>query len=392
MDLVVIAIRPDFIVDAVREAADTGHRHILILPGGFQEAGEEGQARQAALDDLAREKGLIIAGPNCGGIIHLGKESRLAATFFRDLPPGGPLAFVSQSGALAEEVIAHAQIQNIPIGTVVSVGNSMHLGVEDHLVHLGKDPDISAILLYLESARDMEALAETAQKLSKTKPIIALIPGRTENGLAAARAHTGASADSDAAIEDLCRKAGIVRARSLRDLHLAAKGLGFFPKGFGKRALILSNSGGPGVLAADEATLGGLDLVDLPAALAARLKADLPPEASVRNPLDLLADAREDRFGFSLEAALDHADAFDVILMIHVVPFMVDATPVIERLSALAKTAKRPLLHSMMGTLEHGRAWFDAMEAAQVPMFSNIEDMARTASLLARCHQIAQKD
>ncbi|GEQ98888.1 hypothetical protein JCM17844_25250 [Iodidimonas gelatinilytica] len=183
-----------------------------------------------------------------------------------------------------------------------------------------------------------------------------------------------------------------MRARSLRDLHLAAKGLGFFPKGFGKRALILSNSGGPGVLAADEATLGGLDLVDLPAALAARLKADLPPEASVRNPLDLLADAREDRFGLSLEAALDHADAFDVILMIHVVPFMVDATPVIERLSALAKTAKRPLLHSMMGTLEHGRAWFDAMEAAQVPMFSNIEDMARTASLLARCYQIAQKD
>ncbi|GEQ98887.1 hypothetical protein JCM17844_25240 [Iodidimonas gelatinilytica] len=172
VDLVVIAIRPDFIVDAVREAADTGHRHILILPGGFQEAGEDGQARQAILDDLAREKGLIIAGPNCGGIIHLGKESRLAATFFRDLPPGGPLAFVSQSGALAEEVIAHAQIQNIPIGTVVSVGNSMHLGVEDHLVHLGKDPDISAILLYLESARDMEALAETAQKLSKTKPLL----------------------------------------------------------------------------------------------------------------------------------------------------------------------------------------------------------------------------
>ncbi|GAK34301.1 hypothetical protein JCM17846_24430 [Iodidimonas nitroreducens] len=388
VDLVVIAIRPDFILDAVTEAADTGHKAILILPGGFAEAGDEGAERQAALDALAEKHDLIIAGPNCGGIISLGDQTRLAATFFRDLPPGGPIAFISQSGALAEEMIAHAVACRVPLGRVVSVGNSMHLGVEDHLRHLGDDPETGAILLYLESARDMASLAATARSVSCSKPIVALIPGRTQKGLDAAKAHTGASASSDAAIDALCRDAGIVRVKSLRDLQLAARGLGFFPKGFGKRALILSNSGGPGVLTTDEATLSGLDLVDLPAPMAAALKDALPKEASVRNPLDLLADAREDRFGETLAIAMAHRAAFDVILMIHVVPFMVDADPVIARLAEKAAACDLPLMHSMMGTLEQRDRWFANMEQAGVPMFSNSEDMARTAGILAQCYSV----
>ncbi|RMD90984.1 MAG: hypothetical protein D6807_00650, partial [Alphaproteobacteria bacterium] len=203
-------------------------------------------------------------------------------------------------------------------------------------------------------------------------------------GLAAAKAHTGASLENDAAIDRLCAEAGIVRVASLRELELAAKAFGFFPRGFGRRALILSNSGGPGVLATDRATLVGLDLVDLPPAMAEELRGFLPGEASVRNPLDLLADAREDRFGATLDAALAHADAFDVILMIHVVPFMVDAAPVIDALAARAREARLPILHSMMGTLVDKAAWFRTMEDAGVPMFDNIEDMAVAAGILAR--------
>ncbi|MFQ5346599.1 MAG: CoA-binding protein [Rhodothalassiaceae bacterium] len=390
-DLVVIAIRPDFIVDAVREAAATGHRAVLILPGGFSEAGEEGRRREAALEAVAKEAGMTIAGPNCGGIINIQGDARLAATFFRDLPPGGPIAFVSQSGALAEEVIAHAQAHHIPIGTIVSVGNSLHLGVEDHLAFLAADDGINCILLYLESARDLEALGARAREVSRQKPIVALIPGRTGPGLAAARAHTGASLENDAAIDRLCAEAGIVRAASLRELELAAKAFGFFPQGVGRRALILSNSGGPGVLATDRATLVGLDLVDLPPAMAEALRGFLPGEASVRNPLDLLADAREDRFGATLDAALARADAFDVILMIHVVPFMVDAAPVIDALAARAQGAGLPILHSMMGTLVDKAAWFRRMEDAGVPVFDNIEDMAVAAGILARYDAIRRQ-
>ncbi|GAB4574760.1 MAG: acetate--CoA ligase family protein [Rhodothalassiaceae bacterium] len=381
-DLVIVAIRPDFIPDAVEEAARTGHRHVLILPGGFAEAGEEGAAREARLAALARRHGLMIAGPNCGGIIALG-TARLAATFFRDLPPGGPLAFVSQSGALAEEMIAFAVRTATPLGTVVSVGNSMMLGIEDHLAHLGADPAVHALLLYLESARDLETLARTAAEVTRRKPVIALIPGQSPEGLAAARAHTGASAGSNAEIDALCRRSGIVRARSLRELQLAARLLGFFPRGFGKRALILSNSGGPGVLATDAARLAGLELPDLPDSFAAALRDALPAEASVRNPLDLLADAREERFGSTLAAALARSTAFDCILMIHVVPFMVDAGPVIDRLADLARSSPIPVLHAMMGTLEHRERWFSQMEEAGVPMFDNVEDMAAAAGLLA---------
>jgi acetyltransferase len=186
-------------------------------------------------------------------------------------------------------------------------------------------------------------------------------------------------------MDEFCRDCGMLRVDSLRRLLLAAKGFGAFPRGIGKRVLVLSNSGGPGVLCTDRAALEGLDLVPLPAAMAARLKAALPGEASVANPLDLLADAREDRFGLTLEAAIaEGSGAFDAIIGIHVVPFMVDAGPVIARLAQLAPKVGIPFMHSMMGTLAHKDQWFAAMEKAGVPMFNDVEAMAECAGLLAR--------
>jgi acetyltransferase len=173
--------------------------------------------------------------------------------------------------------------------------------------------------------------------------------------------------------------------KSLRRLLVAAKAFGRFPKGLGKRALVLSNSGGPGVIATDQASVEGLDLAPPPKTFADVLRQALPPEASVANPLDLLADAREDRFALTFNAAMDHAAAaYDMVLMIHVVPFMVDAGPVIEALAKLARDAKLPVMHSMMGTLPDQDKWFAAMESAGVPMFNDVEEMAEAAGLLAR--------
>jgi len=166
---------------------------------------------------------------------------------------------------------------------------------------------------------------------------------------------------------------------------VAAKAFGHFPRGLGKRALILSNSGGPGVLCADRAQLEGLELGALPKAMAEVLRQQLPAEASVANPIDLLADAREDRFGLAFESAMTHAARhYDQVLMIHVVPFMVDAAPVIARLAHLARDAGLPVMHSMMGTLPAKAEWFATMECAGVPMFNDVEEMAEAAGLLAR--------
>ncbi len=388
-DLAVIVIRPDLILDAVREAAASRHRHLLILPGGFAEAGEAGKARDRDLRALIAEHRLTVVGPNCAGIIHLPAGARFAATFLRDMPPGpnarGAIAFVSQSGALAEEAIAAAHGLAIPLGTIVSVGNAVQLGVTDYLEHLGADPAVAAVLLYIESIEDKSRFREVARRVAAEKPVVALIGGRTGPGARAAAAHTGAPAQDDREMESFTLECGVLRVKSLRRLLLAAKGFGAFPRGIGTRILVLSNSGGPGVLCTDRAASEGLDLAPLPAAMATALRAALPAEASVANPIDLLADAREDRFGVTLECAIrSGAPAFDAILGIHVVPFMVDAAPVVARIAALARSVPMPFLHSMMGTLPDKAAWFASLEAAGVPAFNDVEAMAECAGLLAR--------
>jgi len=390
VDLVAVLVRPDSIIEVVTEAADTGHRNILILPGGFAEAGESGRARDAALRELAAARGLTIGGPNCAGVINLlDPKSPFAATFFRDMPRGGGVAMISQSGAIIEEAIDASHVYNIPLGAVVSVGNSMHLGIIEYLEQLGRDERCTAILLYVETFGDAARFGEAARTVAKTKPVIALIGGRTAAGRDAAFRHTGSRPADDAATDEFCRRSGIVRVKSLRRLLLAGKAFGAFPQGIGKRVLLLSNSGGPGVLAADQAMDEGLALPELPAAMVEKLRGFLPSEASIANPLDLLADARADRFSATLAAALEEAaEHFDAILMIHVVPFMVDAGAVIEALAGLCEAAKRPILHSMMGTLEHKSDWFARMERAGVPTFKDAEEMCIAAGLLMRHREL----
>ena len=385
-ELVVIVVRPDAILDVVREAADSGHRNLLVLPGGFAEGGAEGKARDRELQALARERNLIIGGPNCAGVIDLiDAATPFAATFLRDMPRGGGVALISQSGAIAEEVIASSHTLGIPLGAVVSVGNAMHLGLAEYLDHFGADPACRAILLYAESFGDAERFREVARHVDSRKPVVALVGGRTQPGRAAAFRHTGSVALTDDEAAAFCSECGMVRVTSLRDLMLAGKALGAHPEGIGPRVLVLSNSGGPGVLATDRCAVERLVLPDLPPALDRRLRGFLPPEAAVANPLDLLADAREDRFGDTLVAALElGADAFDAILIIHVVPFMVDGGAVVARVAELCRDAPLPILHSMMGTLEQKADWMAAMEKSGVPMFDNVEDMAVAAGLLAR--------
>ncbi|MGH6629682.1 MAG: CoA-binding protein, partial [Burkholderiales bacterium] len=305
-ELVAILVKPDNILDVVKEAVTTGHKNIVILPGGFAEAGEAGRARDAALRTLAQAHGLTIGGPNCAGNINLlDRRTPFAVTFFRDMPKGGGVALVSQSGAIIEEAIVASHSLNIPLGAVVSVGNSFDLGVSEYLAQLGHDKRCSAVLVYLESFGDAARFGHLAREVARSKPVVALVGGRTAPGRDAAFRHTGARPADDETIEAFCRQAGIVRVKSLRQLLLAGKAFGAYPKGIGRRVLLLSNSGGPGVLATDRAIDEGLQLPELPAAMAQRLRACLPPEAAIANPMDLLADAREDRFGETLDAALE---------------------------------------------------------------------------------------
>ena len=385
-DLVAVLVRPDHVLSVVEEAAATGHRNLLILPGGFAEAGEAGRARDLALRALAERHDLLVGGPNCAGLINLLDPARpFAPTFFRDMPRGGPVALVSQSGAIIEEMITASHTMRLPLGAVVSVGNGLHLDLTDYLEYLGEDPACAAVLLYAESFGDLRRFARVAARVAARKPVVALIGGRTPAGRAAALRHTGSVALDEAAADALCAACGVLRVRSLRELKLASRVLGSLPDGTGPRVLTLSNSGGPGVLASDRAVQEGLTLVELPAPVAASLQALLPPEAAVANPMDLLADAREDRFGPCLDVLAEGmAGAVDLLLMIHVVPFMVDAAPVVEAIATRAAGLPFPVLHTMMGTLEQGEAWAGQLDRAGVPLFGDGEEMCTAAGLLAR--------
>src|SRR5258708_6373753 len=247
-ELCVIVIRPDQVLDAVREAVAAGHRNFLILPGGFAEAGEAGKGRDAELQALIKTHGLTVARPNCAGIIHLPEGHRFRATFLRDLPPGGGTAFISQSGALAEEVIASANAMQIGVGTIVSVGNATQLGIEDYLEFLGTDPRCTAVLLYVESIEGPDRFRRIARTVAAEKPVVFLMGGATAPGARAATAHTGAIANTDAAIDAFAAEACMVRVKSLRRCLIAAKGFARYPQGIGRRILLLSTSGGPRVL------------------------------------------------------------------------------------------------------------------------------------------------
>ena len=391
-DLVAVLVRPESILDVVQEAADTGHENLLILPGGFAEAGEDGRARDAVLRQIARENDLIIGGPNCAGLTNLlDPEFRFAATFFRDIPRGGPVALISQSGAVAEEMIAASHGFGIPLGAVVSVGNAMHIDLSDYIEYLGDDPQCNVILLYVESFGDPERFKAVTRRVAAKKPVIALVGGRTEAGRAAAFRHTGSSAWSSEETDAFCAEAGVLRVPNLRQMRMAGKVFGSHPEGIGTRVLILSNSGGPGVLTADQAVLEGLELVELSPDLAGRLRQALPPEAAVANPIDLLADAREDRFEATLRAILEEMPGrIDALLMIHVVPFMVNAEPVVEALAALAKFSPIPMMHSMMGTLERKAEWFMTLAKSGVPSFNDSEEMCVAAGMLARYRRLRQ--
>ena len=393
VELVVIVIRPDAILEAVAQAAASGHRHLLILPGGFAEAGAPGLARQTALDALIESHGLVVAGPNCAGLINLARGEGVAASFLRDLPYGVPaggrgVALVSQSGAIAEDAIAASHRLSVPLATVVSVGNAAKIGVADHLEHLAADPSIGVVLLYLESLGDAERFGRAARRAAAVKPVVALFGGVTPAGAAAAERHTGARPRTDPLAE--LAAMGVVTVAAQDDLWLAGKAFAAYPNGAGPRVLIVSNSGGPGVLIADAAVAAGLTLPALPEAMAAALSAGLPPEAAVANPIDLLADAREERFALALEVGFAADPPFDQILCFHTAPFMVDPAPVVAAVAAVAARAPCPLFHAMAGTVPERAAWFAALDQAGVPVVGDGQAMARMAGVLARYHRLAQ--
>jgi acetyl coenzyme A synthetase (ADP forming)-like protein len=322
VDLGVIAVPADSVVTAARECARKGVKSLVVISAGFAEAGEAGAERQSALLAVCRESGMRLCGPNCMGIINTDPAVSMDATFGPVAPPAGRVGFLSQSGALGLAVIDYASSLNLGLSWFLSVGNKADLSGNDILQFAETDPRTDLVLLYLESFGNPRKFARIARRVGRSKPIVAVKSGRSAAGARATSSHTGALlVASDVTVDALFRQAGVIRTDTLGELFDVAALLANQPAPVGKRVGIITNGGGPGILCADACEAEGLIVPVLPEDVMTELRQFLPPQASVRNPIDMIASASPDDYGRSIRV-LAESNAVDAIVVIFIPPLV----------------------------------------------------------------------
>ncbi len=315
VDLAVLVVPQPAVLSVVDDCATAGVKSLVVITAGFAETGAEGRARQQALVEKARGYGMRMVGPNCMGLLNTRADIRLNASFSPVFPPTGHIAFSSQSGALGLTILELAAKRQAGLSTFVSVGNKADVSGNDLLEYWEGDPSTNVILLYVESFGNPRRFARLARRIGRRKPIVAVKAGRTRAGVRPAGSHTAALAASDMAVDALFRQSGVIRADTIDDMFDIAACLDAQPLPFGRRVAIVTNAGGPGILAVDACEAAGLTVTEFSAETRARLAAFLPSGASVGNPIDVVASATGDDYRRAIEVALtaDESDALIVI-------------------------------------------------------------------------------
>lgn len=306
-ELAVVAVPAPIVPQVLGQLGERGARGAVVVSAGFREIGGVGIAREEELVATAHKYGMSIVGPNCFGVLNTAPEVSLNATFSVDLPPRGNIAFVSQSGALCEGILRYGISERIGFSRFVSVGNRAGVEESDILRSLGSDPYTRVILLYIESLANERRFLDAAREISKVKPILVIKSGRSPEGERAARSHTGSIAHSaqDRLYDALFEQAGVLRADTIGELFREAKVFSSGARLTGPRLAILTNSGGPGIVAADACARSGLTVAPLSARRENRLRPLLSPSASLTNPVDTTADVSIHAFGATLKELLD---------------------------------------------------------------------------------------
>jgi acetate---CoA ligase (ADP-forming) len=348
VDLAVIVVPATKVDAVVDDCLAKGVKALVVISAGFGETGEAGRAREAALVEKLRSAGVRMIGPNCLGILNTDPKVRLNATFSPVYPPEGRVGMLSQSGALGLAILDYARQLNLGISTFVSVGNKPDVSSNDLIQYWEKDPRTDVILLYLESFGNPRNFGPIARRVSRSKPIVVVKAGRSRAGARAASSHTGALAESDAVVGALLRQSGVIRTRTLEELFDVATLFSHQPLPAGRRVAILTNAGGPGILAADACEALGLSLASLSKETIAALREFLPAEASVGNPVDLLASASAEDYRRALRLAL--ADrGVDSLLVIFIPPLVTDADSVAAAVVAEARESSKTVVATFMG-------------------------------------------
>jgi acetyl coenzyme A synthetase (ADP forming)-like protein len=367
VDLAVIAVPAASVTEAVESCGRKGVAAVVVVSAGFAEVGPEGEAAQRAAARLAHDHSMRMVGPNCFGVLNTAPAVSMNATFAADVPIAGRVGFASQSGGLGIAILAEAKSRDLGLSSFVSLGNKADISGNDLLTWWEQDDDTEVILLYLESFGNARKFARLARRIGRTKPIVVVKSGRSRAGRRAASSHTAALASPEQAVDALFLKAGVLRVDTVEELFDTAETLVHQPLPSGRRVAILTNSGGPGVLATDASSGNGLVVAELSPATQAALWAITPTAGGVANPVDLGASAGAESYGRSLDVLLADDDVDAVVVVF--TPPLVTATDDVARAIVRAADAAdinrpRPIVASLLGT-SSGR---DILRSARRPI------------------------
>ncbi len=349
VDLAVIVVPAAQVAGVVDDCLAKGVRALVVISAGFGETGAAGKALQDGLVEKIRTAGARMIGPNCMGLVNTDPAFAVNATFSPVFPPAGRIAFSTQSGALGLAILDYVKRLNVGISSFASIGNKADVSGNDLLQYWAEDPRTDVILLYLESFGNPRKFAEIARRVARIKPIVAVKAGRSDSGARAASSHTGARASSEALVEMMLRESGVIRTRTLEELFDVATVLAHQPVPGGRRVAIVTNAGGPAILAADACEANGLTVPVLDEATQRQLRSFLPATASAGNPVDMIASATPEHYRRAIETVA--ADpSVDSVIAIFIPPLVTEPDAVAAAIRAAAASISKPVIATFLGT------------------------------------------
>ena len=390
VDLAILTVPKALVPRALADCARKGIGAVVIITAGFKETGPEGAAVEERLVRLARKHGMRVVGPNCMGIQNAQSDVRLNASFSRSFPRSGPVAFVSQSGAMGEAILAHSDHLSLGVAMFVSMGNRADVSANDLLEYWGADPSIRCVLLYLESFGNPRKFVPTARRVSREKALVTVKAGRSSAGARAASSHTGSLAGADVAADALLKECGVQRVDSVEELFDVGLALSKLPLPDGRRTAVLTNAGGPAILATDAIIGSGLEMAVLREETRSALRAMLVPEASVANPVDMVASATAEHYRRALGVLLADPDV-DQVIVIFVPPITHDPVAVARSVFDAARGSRKPVVGCFMARDEVLRAISSEAEQDWVPVYLYPESAVRALAALDERRRILSR-
>ncbi len=376
IDLAVLVFPSSVCHMALEQCGQKGIKSVIIISAGFREVGGAGIERETQIKEIAKKYGMSFIGPNCLGVINTDPSTILNASFARKMPEEGSIGFISQSGALCTAVLDYAQAKHIGFSKFVSFGNKADISEIDLLYYLGDDPKTKVILVYLEEISNGPALMKAAKEIiAKTgKPILAIKSGRTSEGALAAASHTGSLAGSDEITEAAFAQSGIIRCRDIDEMFNKAIAMAYQPLPKNNRVAIITNAGGPGVLTTDASISEGLELAKFSEETTKAYKKSLPNTANIKNPVDVIGDARVDRYNVAVSEAFKDKNV-DGVFVILTPQSMTDIEAIALEICKVAAHYNKPIYTSFMGEADVASG-IDILQRNKIPHYSLAESMS----------------